>query len=86
MENNKISKLNGLLNLVGLRELNLAKNSIRKVKEIQFLENLMYLTAVDLSYNPVQERQYYRMQVVYKLPMLQKLDGSALTGKEITNA
>lgn len=41
----------------------------------------MYLTSLDLSYNPIQERQYYRLQVVYKLPMLQKLDGVQLTGK-----
>jgi len=54
LENNKISKLIGLLHLVGLRELNLAKNTIKNVREIQYLENLMYLTAVDLSYNPIQ--------------------------------
>ncbi len=36
----------------------------------------MYLTHVDLCYNPVQERRYYRLQVIYKLPMLKKLDGT----------
>jgi hypothetical protein len=40
----------------------------------------MFLTVLDLSYNALQERKYYRLQVVYKLPMLRQLDGSALSG------
>lgn len=68
------------MNLVSLRELNLAKNNIRHVRQINYLENLMYLNNLDLSYNPLQERKYYRFQVVYKLPMLQLLDGSGLSG------
>jgi hypothetical protein len=32
----------------------MAKNSIKNVREIIYLENLMYLTTLDLSYNPIQ--------------------------------
>ena len=46
----------------------------------------MYLDALDLSYNPLQERRYYRLQVIYKLPMLQTLDGSKLEAKELVQA
>ena len=46
----------------------------------------MYLNNLDLSYNPLQERKYYRLQVVYKLPMLQLLDGSQLSGQEVVLA
>lgn len=43
----------------------------------------MYLGSLDLSYNPLQQRKYYRLQIVYKLPMLQLLDGSPLSGEEV---
>lgn len=46
----------------------------------------MYLDNLDISYNPLQERKYYRLQVVYKLPMLHLLDGSALSGEEVAMA
>lgn len=72
--------------MVSLRELNLAKNNIKHLRQIDFLENLMYLNSLDLSYNPLQERKYYRLQVVYKLPMLQLLDGCPLSGEEVVMA
>ena len=46
----------------------------------------MYLNNLDLSYNPLQERKYYRFQILYKLPMLQLLDGSSLSGEEVVLA
>ena len=46
----------------------------------------MYLNSLDLSYNPLQERKYYRFQILYKLPMLQLLDGSNLSGEEVVLA
>jgi len=46
----------------------------------------MYLTNLDLSFNPLQERKYYRLQIVYKLPMLRTLDGTALSGEEVVRA
>jgi Leucine-rich repeat (LRR) protein len=81
-----LKKLGGLVNLVSLRELNLAKNSIRHIRQIDYLENLMFLSGLDFSYNPLQERKYYRLQVVYKLPMLRLLDGSLLSGEEVIRA
>jgi protein phosphatase 1 regulatory subunit 7 len=46
----------------------------------------MYLNNLDLCYNPLQERKYYRLQVVYKLPMLRLLDGASLSGQEVVLA
>jgi len=46
----------------------------------------MYLNNLDLCYNPLQERKYYRLQIVYKLPMLQLLDGSSLSSEEMVFA
>ena len=46
----------------------------------------MYLTSVDLCYNPIQTRKYYRMQIIYKLPMLAILDGMKISGKDVADA
>lgn len=46
----------------------------------------MFLNVLDFSYNPLQERKYYRLQVIYKLPMLGLLDGSPLSGDEVVKA
>lgn len=46
----------------------------------------MYLSHLDLCYNPIQERRYYRAQIIYKLPMLQILDGIPLTSEETVKA
>ena len=83
---NKISKIGGLSGLISLRSLNLAKNNIKHIREIDFVENLMYLTCLDLCFNPIQERKYYRLQVLYKMPMLKKLDGTELNGREVVEA
>lgn len=46
----------------------------------------MYLSSVDLCYNLIQARKYYRMQIIYKLPMLATLDGAKITGKDVADA
>ena len=74
------------MNLLSLRNLNLSKNNIKNVREVDYLENLMYLSYLDFSYNPIQERRYYRIQVIYKLLMLQALDGTPLTSEEAVRA
>lgn len=86
MSINKIRKLAGLVNLLSLRTLNLSKNNIKNVREIDYLENLIYLSHLDFCYNPIQERRYYRTQVIYKLLMLQTLDGTPLTSEESVRA
>lgn len=42
----------------------------------------MYLSHIDLCFNSIQERRFYRTQVIYKLPMLQTLDGTPLSSEE----
>jgi hypothetical protein len=46
----------------------------------------MYLSHLDLCFNPIQERRFYRTQVIYKLLMLQTLDGTPLTSEEAIRA
>jgi protein phosphatase 1 regulatory subunit 7 len=83
---NDITLLGGLSQLISLRTLLLSKNKIKHVKQMNFLENLAYLSEVDLCYNPIQERRYYRYQIIYKLPMLKVLDGSTVLAEEVVKA
>jgi len=50
------------------------------------LESLDDLSDLDLCYNPVQKRKYYRYQVIYKLPQLRSLDGVTIDEKEPVKA
>lgn len=83
---NEISLLGGLAQLISLRTLLLSKNRIKHVRQLSYLENLAYLSEIDLCYNPIQERRYYRMQVLNKLPMLRSLDGTEVTPEEVVKA
>ena len=79
LSSNEISLLGGLVQLISLRTLLLCKNKIRHIRQLGSLENLAYLSIVDLCYNPIQERRYYRLQVLNKLPMLKTLDGTEVS-------
>mmetsp|Transcript_17215 Transcript_17215/g.1534 ORF Transcript_17215/g.1534 Transcript_17215/m.1534 type:complete len:83 (+) Transcript_17215:143-391(+) len=50
---NYIKKLKGLVELVRVRELWLSNNQICHIRELQFIENLTYLSVLDLCFNPV---------------------------------
>jgi hypothetical protein len=41
----------------------------------------MYLSSLDLCFNPIQLRRQYSLQIIYKLLMLQILDGTPLTSE-----
>lgn len=82
----KFIRLEGLVELIQLRELRLSDNNIRRVRELSYLENLVYLSILDFSVNPIQERKYYRMQVLYHLPGLRNLDSVVVTPEDIVKA
>jgi len=53
-----------LKDLVLLRKLFLSDNQISKIGSLNYLEALDDLSDLDLCYNPVQKRKYYRYQVI----------------------
>lgn len=83
---NEISKIMGLSHLISLRKLLLSKNKVRHIRQLSYIENLAYISEVDLCYNSIQERRYYRLQVLYKLPMLKVLDGTPVSPEEVVKA
>jgi hypothetical protein len=86
LSRNKLKRIKGLKDLISLRKLFLSDNQISKISSLVYLENLQDLSDLDLCYNPVQKRKYYRFQVIYKLPQLRSLDGCAIDEKEPVKA
>ena len=79
---NGISKLSGFEIVESLRFLYLCQNNISKVRELNAISELPLITELDLSFNPVQARKYYRLQVLFIIPQLRSLDGSTISAEE----
>ena len=69
LSRNQISKLQGLAGLSALRNLQLSDNSIKNIKELVHLEKLDYISVLDFCFNPIQQRRFYRFQVLSVLKM-----------------
>jgi Leucine-rich repeat (LRR) protein len=82
LSRNTIQRLRGLENLEHLKFLNLSLNNISKVRQSQYIENLATLTELDLCYNPIQNKKYFRMQMLFHIPQLRMLDGVNITSEE----
>eukprot|EP00825_Cyclidium_porcatum_P016841 TRINITY_DN1973_c0_g2_i1.p1 TRINITY_DN1973_c0_g2~~TRINITY_DN1973_c0_g2_i1.p1 ORF type:complete len:260 (+),score=49.20 TRINITY_DN1973_c0_g2_i1:164-943(+) len=83
---NQFKQLKGLSNLVNLRDLKLSNNSISNVRELQYIQHLEYLSELDLCFNRIQNRRYYRYQVLFRLPGLRVLDGQVTNAEEFSKA
>jgi protein phosphatase 1 regulatory subunit 7 len=81
-----IVRLKGLEENEYLRFLDLSGNAIDKVRQILFIEDLPLLTELDLSFNPIQGRRYFRYQMLYRIPQLRKLDGITIMPEEKVKA
>ncbi|CAG9331722.1 unnamed protein product [Blepharisma stoltei] len=79
---NQISSLRGLEESESLMTLLLRGNGIRKVNSLSPIVDLALLSDIDLTENPVVEKQMYRLRVAYKLPQLRSLDNEHVTAEE----
>ena len=86
LSRNKIKRLKGLEENEYLRVLNMSGNLISKNKQLVYIENLPLLTELDLCFNPIQTKKYYRLQTLYKIPQLRKLDGTVILAQEKVKA
>jgi protein phosphatase 1 regulatory subunit 7 len=74
--------LKGLQDTESLRFLKVQLNTIGKVGQLAYIENLPLLTDLDLSCNPIQNRKFYRSQVLFHIPQLRDLDGVKILAEE----
>eukprot|EP00826_Nyctotherus_ovalis_P042292 TRINITY_DN4331_c0_g2_i1.p1 TRINITY_DN4331_c0_g2~~TRINITY_DN4331_c0_g2_i1.p1 ORF type:complete len:194 (-),score=78.92 TRINITY_DN4331_c0_g2_i1:107-688(-) len=86
LSRNDITKLKGLEQNEYLRFLDVSGNKIDKARQVSYIEELPLLTELDMSFNPIQERKCYRLQILYKIPQLRRLDGVEITAKEKVKA
>ena len=86
LSKNKITKLKGLQGLNNLRNLYLSSNKISRCNQVAYLTELPFLTELDFCYNEMQNKKFYRFQILYYLPELRKLDGQDVTHFEKVHA
>lgn len=79
-------RLEELKSLENLRFLDLSDNKIGKIRELDHIQGLPFLTNLDLSYNNCQNLKFYKTQVIYKIPQLRILDGVYITANDITKS
>lgn len=82
LSKNQIKKLSGLEGIEWLKFLFLCHNNISRIAELINIENLQELTELDLCFNDIQNRKYYRLQVLFKIPQLRSLDGVDISPEE----
>lgn len=75
-------KLHGLETIETLRFLNLSLNKIQKILQLRYIELLPLLTELDMCFNPIMDKKYYRLQVIFHIPQLRLLDGQEINPDE----
>lgn len=56
-----------------------------KINRCPFGQELVSLIILDLSGNPVEKAENYRIYVLFHLPALKALDGTAVVSKDASN-
>ena len=86
LSKNNINRLKGLQGLTNLRYLYLSSNKISHCNQVAYLTDLPFLTELDFCFNDVQNKKFYRFQILYYIPELRKLDGQDVTHFEKVHA
>ena len=86
LSKNNINRLKGLQGLTNLRYLYLSSNKISQCNQVAYLTDLPFLTELDFCFNDVQNKKFYRFQILYYIPELRKLDGQEVTHFEKVHA
>ncbi|KAF5890679.1 leucine-rich repeat-containing protein 9-like, partial [Clarias magur] len=87
VEENRISSLQGVQRSRFLFELYVANNNISTSRDIYYLKTLSNLVILDLYGNPLMKTlDNYRAYVIFHLPALKALDGTAVEVSECENA
>ncbi|XP_053791825.1 leucine-rich repeat-containing protein 23 [Vidua chalybeata] len=83
LRDNKLEALDGFSNSMKcLQYLNLRSNGIKSFQEVEKLQVLPMLQALVLMDNPCAEEPNYRLEVLSRLPQLQRLDKESIEEEE----
>ncbi|KAI9140723.1 hypothetical protein BKA69DRAFT_1029249 [Paraphysoderma sedebokerense] len=83
LRDNKVEKLDGFgERMKNLTYLNLRNNKITDFKELNKLKCISSLRELALQDNPISGQDDYRLQVIFRIPQLLKLDKELITPEE----
>ncbi|NXU12081.1 LRC23 protein, partial [Pardalotus punctatus] len=83
LRDNKLETLDGFsVSMTCLQYLNLRANGIHSIQEVEKLQVLPMLQALVLMDNPCAEEPSYRLEVLIRLPQLQRLDKELIEEEE----
>lgn len=83
---NKICSLAPLWCLKNLVHLDAGSNEIDYIRQTEFLQEIPWLQTLVLAKNPGQDKELYRLRVLFRLPRLAELDGEAATQEDKVRA
>ncbi|CAM9441838.1 unnamed protein product [Chrysoparadoxa australica] len=83
---NQIRSLSGLRHSTHLIHLDVAHNCISAARQAEFLRGIPFLSSLNLSENPVNDEQWYRLRVIVHLQGITSLDGTAVQREEKVKA
>ena len=73
---NSIISLSQLEQCNSLVHLDVSFNCIEYIRQVEYLQNIPWLTSLVLCNNPCEAKELYRLRVLYRLPKLLFLDNS----------
>ncbi|XP_062037538.1 leucine-rich repeat-containing protein 9 [Lepus europaeus] len=86
LEENRLRELNKLQHLVKLEKLYLGYNKIQDITELEKLEVISSLKELTIYGNPICRKMLHRHVLIFRLPNLQKLDGTPVNSDDRTKA
>jgi hypothetical protein len=80
--NNDIQSLVSLSTAKALRVLNVRDNRLKYIRQVDYIQSLLWLGTVEMLGNPCCHKPFYRTRVIYRLPSLTMLDINDVTPEE----
>jgi len=83
---NRIKSLKPLEACENLSFLDVRDNQMEFLRQVEFLVELKFLEVLMLLGNPASKKPFYRRRVIYRLPSLDRLDFTKISGEEKVRA
>jgi hypothetical protein len=73
---NQIISLSQLTQCTNLTHLDVSFNRIEYVRQCEYVQDIPWLTDFHMRGNPCEQKEHYRLRVLFRLPRLAELDGT----------
>eukprot|EP01038_Epipyxis_sp_PR26KG_P012929 gene12929-17330_t len=83
---NEVYSLAPLTGCVNITSIDVSNNYINYIRQTEFLRDVSWLSSLCMSGNPCDQKPFYRLRVLYRLPHLTKFDSIETTTEEKVQA